>query len=1314
MFSPATKRPDFSSRKDRNLGQVPFDSPIRSSQGNSIPNRPSTGTPAPWTSRLSVLARTPVKRKEKGDDPDPTQPVFVGEFPQAVRDEQANCLHAHIVGDTFFSGGIDKETHLSWIICGSKLFIWDYLSPTASRKCTVLDLPSNVLGSRDTDESSYSADNWLLCGVNWDGTNWSRGNTVQQGVSAGIFMCNQRTRAVIYWPDISSKGAPVTSLDSSDEVEVTFSHSDVKATPNKHQLRSKFGGSATVSSSFNSLIVSAIPENRLMCVALACCANGELWQFRCGPSGIQRKKVHGKILGSDSDSSSVQSSKGYPRSLIWRFPRISLKESNREFFLLTDHEIQCFSIVLSSDLSVSKLWSYEIVGTDSELGIKKDLAGQKHIWPLDMQVDNHGKVITVLVATFCKDRVSSSSYTQYSLLTMQYRSGLNVSSSQSQERVLEKKAPIQVIIPKARAEEEDFLFSMRLRIGGKPSGSAIILSGDGTATVSHYWRNSTRLYQFDLPYDAGKVLDASVLPSTDDSEDGAWVALTEKAGIWVIPEKAVLVGGVEPPERSLSRKGSSNEGTVQEERRNLMFAGNITPRRATSEAWDTSDRQRAAFTGVAWRAAQDEESEALLGQLFQSFLISGQVDGALQKLCSSGAFEKDGETNVFVRTSKSIVDTLAKHWTTTRGAEIVAMAVVFSQLMDKQQKHQKFLHFLALSKCHEELCSRQRHSLQMIMEHGEKLAGMIKLRELQNMMSQNRSAQFGLPYSGSNFEMCGSLWELIQLVGERMRRSTVLLMDRDNAEVFYSKVSDLEEAFYCLDKHLEDIISAEQPFLVQIRRACELSKACVTLLRTSMQYRNEYHTWYPSPEGLTPWYCQPVVRNGLWSVASFMLQLLNDANGLDRSAKSDLYSHLEELADILLEAHMGAITAKVEVGEEHKGLLAEYWGRRDELLDCLYKHVKGAAEARIQDSHDKAEEQGELRLRKLSSSLLSIAKRHEGYRTLWSICCDLNDSALLRNLMHDSMGPKRGFSSFVFEQLYESRQLGKLLRLGEEFQEELAIFLKQHRDLLWLHEVHLCQFSSASETLHHVALSQDNSSFSMGEKELDSEHVNSKPTLAERKRLLNLSKIAAVAGKGDEYGVKVRRIDADLKILKLQEEIMRLLPDGEEKENLEQQLLPPEDLVELCLRSQIRELSLHAFEIFAWTSSSFRKCNRSLLEECWKNAADQDDWGELYQASIAEGWSDEATLNVLRDTILFQAASRCYGPDATTYEGGFEEVLQLRNQNLETPISKDLVPSVEAILMQHRDFPDAGKLMLTAIMLGSVQSGVEEGTCPME
>lgn len=219
---------------------------------------------------------------------------------------------------------------------------------------------------------------------------------------------------------------------------------------------------------------------------------------------------------------------------------------------------------------------------------------------------------------------------------------------------------------------------------------------------------------------------------------------------------------------------------------------------------------------------------------------------------------------------------------------------------------------------------------------------MIQLRELQNLISQNRSTSVGSPNSNSNpdIQMSGALWDMIQLVGERARRNTVLLMDRDNAEVFYSKVSDLEDFFYCLDAELEYLIRPEHSFGIQIQRACELSNACVTIIRTCFDYKNENRLWYPPPEGLTPWYCQPVVRKGIWSVASVLLQLLNEISGLDKTAKLDLYNHLEALAEMLLEAYSGAVTAKIEREEEHKGLLNEYWERRDALLETLYQKVK--------------------------------------------------------------------------------------------------------------------------------------------------------------------------------------------------------------------------------------------------------------------------------------------------------------------------------------------------------------------------------------
>lgn len=44
------------------------------------------------------------------------------------------------------------------------------------------------------------------------------------------------------------------------------------------------------------------------------------------------------------------------------------------------------------------------------------------------------------------------------------------------------------------------------------------------------------------------------------------------------------------------------------------------------------------------------------------------------------------------------------------------------------------------------------------------------------------------------------------------------------------------------------------------------------------------------------------------------------------------------------------------------------------------------------------EQNGEI-AQKLSSNLPAIAKRHEGYQTLWNLCFDHNDLELLRSLM---------------------------------------------------------------------------------------------------------------------------------------------------------------------------------------------------------------------------------------------------------------------------------------------------------------------------
>ncbi|KAF7054828.1 hypothetical protein CFC21_062444 [Triticum aestivum] len=1213
MFSPAIRKPHLHRReKEEATPSPPPPAPAHSPSpgGFALSDRPATGTPAPWTTS-SLLARISTsKQTDRAGDSDQIQPVHVAEFPQVVRNAQANLLQRNFAGKSMLVGGIDKETSLAWMICGNELFVWSYLAAVA-KDCLALEIPSSLVG--DKDGKPLSGNQWTVCIMRWHSSGPSTrnsGDMLHRRSSTGVILCNRRTQAIAYWPDIydesSSKG-PVISL---------FGHSDTSA-------------SDAISGCyrFNSLIAASVPGAAHECIAIASEPTGALWLFQCSPLRIHRREVHRDTLGDNGTDHSQKNNGG--RSLVWLPSNESSEAAERKFFLLTSQGIQCWGISLLHGINVKILGSQEIVGSDGELGIKKDIAGQKNIWLLDMQIDERGKEFNILVATFCKDRVSGSNYTQYSLLTMLYKSNQKFPSENNVvkcERFLEKKAPAQVIIPKARVEDEEFLFSMRLKTGGKPSGSVIILSGDGKATVAIYWRGSTRLYQFDLPWDAGKVFDASIIPSAEDRDEGAWVVLTEKAGIWAIPEKAVLVGGVEPPERSLSRKGSCNEAVAEEKRRSQAFSTSIVPRRVSSEAWGAGDRQRPALTGVAQQAVVDEEAEMLLNRLFHDFILSGAVHEALQKLRVAGAFEKEG-------------------------------AAMLS-----------------------------------VMDHGEKLSGMIHLRELQNALSQQSSSTRLSPQSKT--PTAGALWILIQLVGEKARRNTVLLMDRDNAEVFYSRVSDIEDLFYCLSHQLRYIITGEEHPSVQMQRALELSNACVTLVQAALHYRAEYKDWYPSPEGLITWNSQPVVRSGIWNLASSVMELLREPGSAGMPMKSNLWSQLEGLTDILLEGYIGLLTAKFERGEDHGVLAQEYCERRDELLGSLYDLAKQIIEAKYQESSE-GNDNPDLKesiFREVTSPILATAKRHEGYQTLWQICYDISDTVLLRNLMHDSIGPHGGFSFYVFKQLISSGHYSKLLRLGEEFQEELANFLKDRSDLLWLHEICLNQFSTASETLHTCALLS-----SPGE---DADLTSTRKSLSfvERRRLLYLSKIAATAGKDVDYEVKVAQIDADIRILNLQEEIVQHDPEYAQGKHASK-LLPPSELIEMCMKRG-RELSLKAFEVFAWTGSSFRSSNKGLLEACWTNAADQDDWVKLSQASVSEGWSDEVIQESLQGTVLFNASRLCYSSDAVVFDGTFEEVLPVRKEDVHARGLEAKCFSVEEVLMQHDAFPDAGKLMMTAVVMG--------------
>lgn len=592
------------------------------------------------------------------------------------------------------------KSGLSWVLHGENLFVWSHLNSRGPQGCAVLTIPHQF--SRDGRGSDPKlGENWLVCIFGRQVKDSSDVSFVKACHSAGVIMCNRKTLAVVYWPDAFTDGDTCVTLGPEEKSDGPSGGANASSTDESRvSTRRSFsswtgnaGGHAV--DMVNSLVASPGDEaSGEACVAVAGRSNGDLWRIDCSPDGITRRKIV-RDVAPRQDMGLIAFNSSSARSLVWHSGPNDA--GVRPLLLLTASGLECWNVALAPGGTVGLAWSYDILG---EKDVLKDLANQKQVWLLDLQVDDNGNNFTVLIVSFLKDRINSSNYMQYSLLTF-----LDNSPPHGQ---LMRKAPMQVILPKARVEEEEFLYSMRLRIGGKPAGSAVILSGDGTATITHFRNGSLRLYQFDLAWGAGKVLDACAVPPLEDGDDGSWLVLTEKAGVWAVPERTIIIGGVEPPERSLSRRGSSNEESAKEERR-VVFGENVNLRGVSSETGVVAaeNREKAMARPVNQRPLHDEEAEAIVGRLFHQFVTSGKAESALEKLHQAGAFEREGEMNIFSRTSRVIVDTLAKHWVAGGAGSAAIMAAVSSQLVEKQRRHQQYLNFLSVSECHVELLQKQ-------------------------------------------------------------------------------------------------------------------------------------------------------------------------------------------------------------------------------------------------------------------------------------------------------------------------------------------------------------------------------------------------------------------------------------------------------------------------------------------------------------------------------------------------------------------------------------------------------------------------------
>ena len=97
-----------------------------------------------------------------------TQPIFVCEFPQQVRNAEVEWLRTHGAGTTAISGGMDRATGLCWKLCGRKVFIWSYLSGNAPQRCIVLEIPKRLCLPENDEINAKHGYKWTVAVIPWE------------------------------------------------------------------------------------------------------------------------------------------------------------------------------------------------------------------------------------------------------------------------------------------------------------------------------------------------------------------------------------------------------------------------------------------------------------------------------------------------------------------------------------------------------------------------------------------------------------------------------------------------------------------------------------------------------------------------------------------------------------------------------------------------------------------------------------------------------------------------------------------------------------------------------------------------------------------------------------------------------------------------------------------------------------------------------------------------------------------------------------------------------------------------------------------
>lgn len=381
--------------------------------------------------------------------------------------------------------------------------------------------------------------------------------------------------------------------------------------------------------------------------------------------------------------------------------------------------------------------------------------------------------------------------------------------------------------------------------------------------------------------------------------------------------------------------------------------------------------------------------------------------------------------------------------------------IITNQIEEKIKSHQFFIEFLKATNLWERLTPTSL-TKQIICEHMEKMIASLALRKLHNEYNNILEAA------------------IVMVLKDRTETLQPQLTPQD---LFYRQLTRVEDLIICLiewqsqqicantstSRELLNCLFSTTHILITIfQEICHFRQNQGSLYDWSSLSKSEYIPWTSSggPKGIRT----ALVRQLEFLITFGLESAKTQAIDEDIQLKGAVCQKIVDLSDVILDGFVCQLRSIAANTTHYQTVEQTFQSIRAKCIQPLIKVRQ----------YDRA---------------IALADKYQDFDVLIQICDQLNDTERLSRYLVDYAN--KGFAEHLSKWYLKEGKQGRLLALTGSLN-QLSTYLEPHQHLVWLHQIHMDQYSEASRTLKQLADQENN--------------------LIQRKRtLLSLSKLAAIA-----------------------------------------------------------------------------------------------------------------------------------------------------------------------------------------------------------